>query len=233
MQALALAAFLIPLGSVAVQTAPLQCGFGAYYGYNAYIGEGQGCAASSPTSNRYEWGDYYVLLTLDDPDGDFFITITDNQMTDAQFETRDGMFEDYQCIALTDGGPCIDFHVQPSVTENAWSHYTIEIHWNLWEGQPEYDSSLVRILHDIGDTGTNAYDEDMCVEAQEDDSYDPCVFDPDPGIRSGNTDFRSFTAALAPSQVPEPSTMILLGTGIATAVVRGRRRRPRSGGEAA
>ena len=106
-QAAALAAMLVPLGSVAVETASITCGFGGYYNYNP---EG-GCSASdlSGDNNTFTWYDssviiYHFELEFFNRTGDFLVTVTDNAMFaegEGGFEDRDESFEDYECIALT------------------------------------------------------------------------------------------------------------------------------------
>ena len=72
LHAAGLALVLVPLGSVAVQTAPISCGFGGSFGYGG--GEGGSCQAISNNNgtqtNRFNWGDYFVEITLKDVVGD-------------------------------------------------------------------------------------------------------------------------------------------------------------------
>lgn len=227
-QSALLATMLIPLGSVAVETASVTCGFsnaieGSYGG--PYCGGGD--SSATPTTSRFDFGAYYLELMFNlVPGADFTVEVVTTAMDQDAFEAKAGAFSSYTCIALTDGGPCVDFEVIPSVPQPGnWTSYEIEIHWDKWTGQPAYNPALMRILHDIGDAGTRDYDEDMCLTALTNDSYLACQIDPDPGIRSGDTVFRSFTAALAPAtSVPEPSSLILLATGVSGVLYRRRRR---------
>lgn len=90
----------------------------------------------------------------------------------------------------------------------------------------------MRILHDRstvnGAQPPGTYDFDMCDPSTwtEGVVYDGCdEVSTEPRIRSGDTDFDSFMAALAPATaVPEPSSLVLLGTGAVATLFRRRRR---------
>ena len=162
----------------------------------------------------------------------FQVQVTATEMTDTQFTYNAGeQFSDYECIEITQDGKCVNFLVEPLGVEQegTWISYELEIHWNKILGQ-ELDPALVRILHDIGPNGDGIYDEDMCETALSDDAYLDCEIDPDPGVRSGDTDFQNFTAALAstPLNVPEPSTLTLLAAGVGGILCRRRRRSVKS-----
>jgi hypothetical protein len=224
-QAAALAAVLVPLGTVSVETTT--CGFGSDYGPNS-----GSCGGSSPTHEQFHFGgnNYTFDLTLQNPVGGFFVTISDNLMNQGTFAPRlPEAFSDYLCVPLVDptsnADPCRDFVVD--VGGGHFSGYTFTIDWN-------YDSEnngfadmggRVRVLHNKGSVPGDGYDEDMCLTFG-------CTYHPDPDIGSGDTDFQSLAVALDPDgsgelrAVPEPTTLILLGSGLGGILYRRRRRKP-------
>ena len=84
----------------------------------------------------------------------------------------------------------------------------------------------IRLLHNRGDVEGDGFDTDITVPG----SYVGCFectfaasFD-DPAIGGRDDNFQSFTVVQAPTAVPEPATMLLLGSGLIGAIHRRRRR---------
>jgi PEP-CTERM motif-containing protein len=219
-QAAALATLLVPLGSVAVESASITCGFGESYGD---VGSGSGCTSSTPSSSRFDFGDYFFELAFSLVGPDFEVTVE----TTPSVALAEGSFPGYECIELSATDGCVDFRV---ITTGAagthWTDYTVTIDWSDWNDLlfPGIEPRM-RMLHDRsafdGPEPPGTYDFDMCITPG---LYDACEAFIEPGIRSGDTDFDSFIAALAPATVPEPASVILLATGASAALYRKRRR---------
>jgi len=219
-----LAAGLLLLGAAPVQAGPIACGFGDNWGEG-----GEGCSFLSSEggtqTTQYQWDDYFLELTLFNVGSTFNITITDAVMSNEEFQSRlSESLGGYTCIPLVDGSDgCRDFffETEERVEEDLtrWTNYALTIDWLSWLGNPDTSPTRIRLLHNIGSIPGNGYDEDMCEQAENEvPNYIPCTASTDPFITSGDTDFQSFTPALAP--VPEPATLLLLGMGAAGVVYR-------------
>jgi hypothetical protein len=217
-QAALLALAWVILGAVPSEAAAITCHFGSGEGAWDY-----GCSnPNGPNRVRYSFGDYFFDLTLNDLEGSFEVTISDDVIDAEEFSARAAAFPGYAPLALTENGDYIDFVVSfdPAYDPQdlPWSSYDFTIDWNFGPYFPP-EGSRVTVLHSIGRIDGNAYDEDMCLV------YNNCVYDPYPSIRSGNTDFGTFTVAVAPVSVPEPASALMLGIGLGSLAFFNRRRR--------
>jgi hypothetical protein len=237
-QAAALAAVLVPLGSVAMEATTISCGFSGYASDGSNGGDG--CSFSFGDRNRFNFGNYALDLEFVglDPFANFDVSVTDNPMTQGEFSERATAFSDYVCIPLEDGGPCRDFVVL-APHERQWDSYLLKIVWDFdtnsaFPNEPVNGQGVgqVRMLHNpSSDFPNNSFLHDMCLEAISNGSYEACTYyptadtgGPDPGIRSGDTVFSSFTVAWTANPVPEPASLILVGTGAGFLVRRYRRK---------
>lgn len=245
--ALALSAVLVPLGSIAVETAPITCGFGSYY-----LSSGANCTSSGPDSAQFRWPsesafDYLVELTFIGRVGDFFVTFDDVPLSQSGFDAKLGnepeilsiqelSAETYDCIPMINpsfsSSPCREFAASTTVgEEDSWTRYLLKIAW-LFDtennGFPNGPNNAVTMLHHFEGL---TYDVDMCLAAQLSESaYVGCEYeatlDGDPFISSGDTDFSNFIAAYNNGlAVPEPMTIALLGVGSGVLWLRRRRGR--------
>jgi hypothetical protein len=223
-QAAALAAVLVPLGSISVETT--SCTFTGS-GYGGY-GYGAGCTPGTGGRTHFDFGNpaFFFELDLDsvfDPAG-VTVTVDPLAIDQESFQARlPGFLAGYSCIEI-DGTNCENFKVTVEAPgDTTWRGWRGLIHW---EFPTALDGDLVRMLHEKGDRmpgepfGDNTYDEDMCLTFG-------CVYDSDPSISSGDTDFQELIATLAPAAdaVPEPGSVILVGTGISAWWYRRRRKR--------
>jgi hypothetical protein len=226
-QAAALAAVLVPLGSVAVETSTINCASS----YSGCIGT----FSPTNTSNDYDFGGFDYILTMLNVNGTFDVDINALLGTQAFFANRLGNFPGYQCVDLLDpstGTPCVDFGIfAPDPGANSWQGYRVKIAWDFDSNSlfPNSPGNRITILHDFGtrqvpgDTD-NIYDEDMCLNRLN----TACTYfagPGDPSISSGDTDFQHMLVAQRPADaVPEPATLILLGSGVSGFLYRRRRR---------
>jgi PEP-CTERM motif len=225
-QAAALAAVLIPLGSVAVETSTINCSSS----YSGCIGT----FSPTNTSNDYDFGAFDYILTMLNVNGTFDVDIAAQFGTQGSFALQMANFPGYQCVDLMDpsstGAPCVDFGIfAPDPGPNSWQNYRVKIAWDF-DSNSLFPGDRITILHDFGDRQRpgdfdNIYDEDMCLNPLN----TACTYFPgpgDPSISSGDTDFQHMLVALRPAAdaVPEPATLIMLGSGISAFLYRRRRR---------
>jgi hypothetical protein len=216
-QAAALAAVLVPLGSVAVETSPITHNFSG------------GNGGPVVSDQVFDFTDYRFELSFNDlaSFADFFVTV-DNQTTNQGAVTsRLGNFPGFVCVPIGPGpNGCVDFVITgaPADRDSLWSTFDIFISWNaLTDGAfPNSPGDRIRILHDEGASINNAFDSDITT---------PGTYENDPAIGGRDDNFRSFMVLQAPTDpVPEPATLFLVTTGVSGLLYRRRRKRQDSEG---
>jgi hypothetical protein len=217
--AVALAGILVLVGSIRSEAAPITLGY------------------SNPgtSSETFNFGAYqFILRFLDVHPGSFNVTVTDSIQTPAQIEARLGNFPGYVCVPFANAGTdCVDFEVNAPAPNpnpgalNTWSgFFDITVAWfdDTNGAFPNTPGNRIRLLHNRGDIAGDGFDTDITVPG----SYVPgCFFaceDDDPAIGGTDDNFQSFTVVQAPTAVPEPATMFLLGSGLIGAIHQRRRR---------
>jgi len=224
-QAAALAALLVPLGSVAVETESMTCGF---YGYSAGdCGSGAGGATQT-----FDFGPYKYTLTFLGLTGPESVTILDAPLSQTAFDSRASLPGTYDCVPLVDpsssSSPCVDFVITDSSNGANYSGYVFSIAW-LFDTEtlfpngtdpPGSEPGQVRVLQNPGNVTGNAYTIDMCLAFPTPGCQYTAGF-VDPEISSGDTDFSSMTVAW--TSVPEPGSLLLFAAGLGGLLYRRRR----------
>ena len=234
-QAAALAAVLVPLGSVAVEAATINC--------LTSFADGSGCGGQtgSYNNNGFEqsniWkfftggSDSSLIYTFEirgTPTGDFQLDVSDFVTTNDALVLSEE-FSDLTCIpTFADGTRCGLFDVSGGA-EASWDidGFIVTIKWFADDDPTLQRPSSATILQAEDDQGGFVFTNELA-----DVQYTPYfVLDPSDSGLSGRGDgfslFGAFGNNTPSTPVPEPGTLALLGVGVVGLVSRARMRRKR------
>jgi hypothetical protein len=243
-QAAVLAVVLVPLGDIALEGAILSTQTCSFYYFGGFE-FGDSCGTDASDNERtftFEFGKLQLELLGMGSNGSTDITIVEASLTQEEFDALNGTGADADCIAFGLDGTCRMLEITAS-DPDAFSGWIQTTYWNtdtnlLYpngddpEGAEPGNLRVYRSHGTLDSEGAliGSFTEDMCLEAAaESPGFTDCAYFPepipgDPGIRSGDTDF-SVLAYTRVNAVPEPSTILLLGVGLAGVVARKRRTR--------
>lgn len=185
---------------------------------------------------------------------EFDLTVIATTFAPEDLEPRfDNNFPNSRCVTFATGGTeCVDFEIKgemtgpdqfadfPTQDPTKWiGSFDIDISWFLdTNGDFPNGADRIRILHNRGDQEGDNFDTDItrrgsyCGFECAPPPCDPCEIDflsaayfgDDPAIGGRDDNFQSFTVVQV-SDVPEPATMLLVGSGVLGLVRQHRRRR--------
>ena len=229
-QAATLASALIPLGAVVADAAPIVIECVSFESDGEFVGCDGSADFTADEEGDYIWkfsdvsGELlYTFQVMGTAASDFTLDVEDRHVSTGDIsETIFINFLDPSCIPLLeDEVTCVIFDVLAE-GEVSWAGtYYIEIRWFA-------DGDIGEFPNKPSDDGRNhifrSEDGSNFNDVLATELYDPSpTGDPlDPALGGRGSTFSSFIAGRA--TVPEPATILLLGSGMAVALYRRRRR---------
>jgi hypothetical protein len=221
-QAAALASMLVPLGAVTVDADTINCTTGV--GCSGVTGDYSSGLSGNNLWKFFTDGSFDTLLYTLEIEGiagsDFSLDVEDRLVSVLNLEEFEIAFPDSECIPIFDEGTCVIFDVFAEGSATWIGGYYMEMRWFAPPVDP--GDSLMKPPDDGRNfifRSENGFTFDDVLA--EDNLYDPNIDPIDPALGGRGNNFSSFIAGRA--SVPEPATLLLLGTGLATALYRRRK----------
>jgi len=219
-----LAAALMVVTTTPAEASTITCGFGSNPSHEC---------SGSPTSRLFFFGPYALELNFGafggGVIGGFDVTFEDVHTNQSNLQ---GLLPaGAVCIpiaGLGSGDNCIVFSMLPPIPVqgvNFTGDYRIDITWLApTDGDfPDAPGGRVRLLHDSSLVPGGVFGADITIPG----SYFAAscdLFLCDPGIGGRDNNFQNFVVVQRPTAVPEPTTLVLVASGIGSVWYRRRRR---------
>jgi hypothetical protein len=167
-----------------------------------------------------------IRIQITSIDRPFSLDVSATDVTEEQFAKDAGAFTGSGCLGYLSDGDCVEYTVKPEGTGQYMPPIRITVAWLLDTNSIAPSPLLIQA------EGNDPFSSELRDQTYFPDSTDGIHFcqdgddgECDPG-ESGTTDNFSRFAILNP--VPEPGTLLLVGSGVAGAFWRRRRQRQRS-----